>query len=204
MVNSPDRLVALSDAVFAFAITLLAIDLRLPPGTTAANLGPQLATLRPHFFSFVLSFVVVGAYWAAHRRIFRHVRQLDDRLIWLNILLLMTIAFIPFPTSVVAEFGDTSVAVILYASSALVIGCVLTGLWLYAVSQPDLVSEDGRATLRSYAVRSLAAPLVFAVSIPVALVSPSVAVDLWIVSGIFYFGYDTLLNRTERRRRKQG
>jgi uncharacterized membrane protein len=202
--NSPERLTALSDAVFAFAITLLAIDLRLPPGTTAANLGSQLASLRPHYFAFGLSFVVVGAYWAAHRRIFRHVRQLDDRLIWLNILLLATIAFVPFPTSVVAEFGDTPEAVILYAATALVIGCVLTGLWLYTVSQPELATEEGRTALRSYAVRSLAAPLVFAVSIPVALVSPAVAVDLWIASGILYFGYDIFLNRTERRRRGEG
>jgi Endosomal/lysosomal potassium channel TMEM175 len=97
-----DRLVLFSDAVFAIAITLLALDLRLPeppPDLTDAGLLEQLLELGPKYFSFVISFMSVGFYWIAHHRFFQLVVRVDAGLLLLNLLLLMGVAFIPFPTS---------------------------------------------------------------------------------------------------------
>jgi uncharacterized membrane protein len=100
---------SISDAVFAIAITLLVLDIRVPeiPERLVVEQLPQrLYELRPKYLSYVLSFVVILMYWMAHHSTFRAIRCYDRVLIWLNSLFLMCIAFLPFPTSLLGEYGD--------------------------------------------------------------------------------------------------
>jgi uncharacterized membrane protein len=197
-----DRVRALSDGVYAFAITLLAIDLRLPPATTSADLGRTLLGLSSHYFAFVLSFAVIGSYWTGHRRVFAHVERTDDRLVWLNLLVLLSIAFLPFSTSVVASFGDTTVGVVVYAASMVAVGLFMTALWLYVGAHPSLAAPDlDRRTFIVHTVRGLVPPAVFAASIPVAFVSPAAATYVWFVFGGAFLLFDLLTNGLAERGR---
>lgn len=103
------RLVFFSDAVYAIAITLLVIDLRLVGSgeLDSPALAQALWSMWPQLLSYVLSFLVIGSLWGSHHRKFRYINRYDGRLVWLNLLLLMVIAFIPFPTSVLAESGNS-------------------------------------------------------------------------------------------------
>src|SRR5262249_24850822 len=128
-----ERIVLFSDAVIAIAITLLAIEIRLPElhGDAAAELPAALLQVWPRYLGFVLSFAVVGTYWWIHHRIFRSVRRFDETLIWLNILFLLCVAFVPFASGVLGEHLGSPTAVMFYASVLAVTGLVETALWLY-------------------------------------------------------------------------
>src|SRR3954468_2635419 len=115
-----ERVVFFSDAVFAIAITLLVIDLKLPATaelTDERQAWQALAATVPRLAGFVLSFMVIGAYWVAHHRMFRFIMRVDSALLWRNLLLLMFIAFLPFPTSVFSESGRSQMPLVLYAVS---------------------------------------------------------------------------------------
>ena len=122
-----DRIVFFSDAVFAIAITLLVLDIRvpeIPDDVTADELPARLLALWPKYFGNVLSFVVIISFWVIHRSIFSGIRGYDRGLIWLNSIFLMFVAFVPFPTSLLSEYGDHQLPVAIYAAT-LAIGRLL-------------------------------------------------------------------------------
>ena len=176
-----ERLVFFSDAVYAIAITLLVIDLRLPPGSGEldnAGLTKALFLMLPQFFSYVLSFLVIGSFWNSHHYKFRYVRQYNGRLITLNLLLLMAIAFIPFPTAVLGESGNAT-ATILYAC-AIIVASLLSALqWWYAVHSGQLLESTPQRIKRRQTIRPLLTALIFALSIPVALYDPTLGKFFW-------------------------
>jgi uncharacterized membrane protein len=120
------RLEAFSDAVFAIAATLLVIDIKVPPGLSdPARLLESLARLWPNYLSYLLSFVYLGVYWSHHFHLFSLFRRTDHIFFKINILFLMMISFLPFPTSLLAEYlhapGETRhIAVLVYTASLFV------------------------------------------------------------------------------------
>src|SRR6266568_6692942 len=110
------RVEAFSDGVFAIAITLLILIIE--PPKSGVNLGHELLRLWPSYLAYAASFLTIGIMWVNHHTIFRHFARVDRPLLLLNILLLMLIAFVPFPTRVVAEHalttGDRKAAALLY------------------------------------------------------------------------------------------
>ncbi len=178
-----DRLIFLSDGVFAIAMTLLVVELTVPdlaPGSTN-DLVQGLSALGPRYFSFTVSFLVIASYWRAHQRIFSYVVRTDDRLVWLNVLLLLCIAFQPFPTSVMGRYGNQPVAVTLYAGTLAVTGVILLLLWVYATSGRRLVRPDIAGRLVAHQMwRAVTVPIVFLVSIAIAQVNPSAAEYSWV------------------------
>jgi len=101
-----ERLIFFSDAVFSIAMTLLALELRLPHDIAYLvneELTRALLGLWKQYLAFMTSFVVIGAFWLAHHRKFRYIRRYDRGLLSLNLLLLMSVAFIPFPTAVLSD-----------------------------------------------------------------------------------------------------
>lgn len=187
-----DRVVFFSDAVFAIAMTVLVLTLQLPAGTTDADVAHALRNALPSVYSYALSFAVISLYWLAHHRMFRYIRRLDPTLLVLNLAVLAFVAFVPFPTSVLGDHGDTTAAVVFYASTMAVLGSLLSALWLYASTAHRLIS---RATpprfIRHSLWRSLAVPIVFGASIPIAFVNPRAAEYFWLVIAI----WRTLLRR---------
>jgi uncharacterized membrane protein len=127
--SSLERMVFFSDAVFAIAITLLVLPLA-DSRFTDEDLGRQILELAPKTFSFVLSFLVIGLLWIGHNRAFALISRVDRKLMFLNLLVLMTVAYLPFPTALLGEHGNTTAAAALYGAGPT--GLLLALLWAYA------------------------------------------------------------------------
>jgi uncharacterized membrane protein len=188
-----ERLIFFSDAVFAIAITLLALDIRLPTGGEAASnaqLLAQLLGLWPKYLAYLVSFLAIGTFWVGHHRRFRFIRRSDRGLLALNLLFLMVIAFVPFPTSVISESGNRT-ATIFYALTMILGGLMLAALWWYAswhnrLTDPDL---DARQARRQF-VPILLTVMLFILSIGLAFLNENLARFSWLlVVPISRFGH---------------
>ena len=177
------RTLALSDGIFAIAMTLLAFQIQPPNlhGNEVHHLASALGTLGNRYFVYVLSFAVIGLLWLAHHRTFRHIRRADEVLMSLNVVFLMAIAALPFPSAVMGLYGSEPAAVVLYAGSMAVAGSLLGALLLLARHRrllgPETTHEG--VVLGLWNTSSMVG--VFVVSIPVALVAPGVAPYLWLL-----------------------
>jgi len=179
--DETDRVLALSDGVIAIVITLLVLDLtvpQLPPGSPESALVRLVARQWPEFLGFVLSFWVIGLYWVQHRRTFIHIETHERGVVFLNLLFLLLVSFVPYATSVFttypSQFGVTFVSAVLALT-----GTSLALLWAYA-SQNDLLGAGLTSrTVTIQAARYLASPLVFGVAILVAVLDAQLAILMW-------------------------
>lgn len=173
-----DRMQFFSDAVFAIALTLLVLDLRLPD-TATADLLSALLDLWPQYFAFALSFVIIALNWISHHAKYRVIVRYDGRLLRLNFVLLFLIALVPFPTSVLSEYAPETPAVVFYAATVAALSIVQLLTWTYAV-RAGLTTKDVDAALFRYMVLNiLPAPIVFLLSIPLAFLDPGIAMYSW-------------------------
>ena len=172
-----ERLVFFSDAVIAIAITLLVVTLAIPEATE--NVGDALLDRWPQMLSYVLSFLVIGIFWMAHHRMFRYVASIDQRLIWLNLLFLMCVAFIPFPTAVLGDHDGSRGAIVFYAAAIGLTGAVLASMWQYLIRAGHLNERADPRIVRYLTRRSLVTPISFLVSIPLSFVSLRLAEACW-------------------------
>jgi uncharacterized membrane protein len=156
-----ERIIMFSDAVIAIAITLLVLDLRLPPlpehADSAAVAGAIIA-VAAKIEAYIVSFLVVGLFWYSHHLRFRFIRRYDTGLIWLNMLFLMAIGFMPFSSSVVSEHPVAS-AYALYDGSMALCSLLSATVWCYAIVGNRLVSPDLAPKIRR---QSLWSPLIVA------------------------------------------
>ena len=183
------RLMALSDGVFAIAITILAVNIRPPDlgdDPTEADLRRALWRLWPEYVSYALSFVVIGVYWIGHHNIFHQVRRSDRTLLWLNLLYLLCVSFVPFPAHLLGLYGDHPAAAYLYGANLVAAGGALLGLWVY-VQRADLVIPSARPRLWPGVIYILAIPAVSAASMVVAAWSPRVSVAIYAAIPLLYF-----------------
>lgn len=173
-----ERITAFSDGVFAIAITLLVLELRAPEVSVHAP-AEQLAALlalQPKIQSFLLSFVIIAFYWMLHHRMFSFFERYDSVLLWLNTFYLLGITFLPFPTSVLGEYGIEWYAVVLYLGNLTLIGLLGTVMWWYATTSRRLVGPDVPARLITYAnLRGIINVAVFALGTATAFVIPGLA-----------------------------
>lgn len=179
-----ERIVFFSDAVFAIAITLLALEIRLPAAENLLSdveLLSQLAEIWQKYLAYFISFMVIGVFWIAHHRKFRLIKRYDSRLMLLNLLFLMVIAFIPFPSSLISEYPGRS-ATNFYALTNIVGEVLLGVIWWYASDHNRLTDPtlDGQARWKQF-VNPIAAALVFAVSIGISVFSADLAKFSWIL-----------------------
>ncbi len=180
-----DRIVNLSDGVFAIAITLLVLDIRapdIPQNMVSSQLPGALLSLWPKFLSYILSFVGISAFWLIHHSIFRPIRSYDRILLYLNFLFLMIVAFLPFPTSLLGEYGDRQLPVAIYAATLAVGRLLLTALHWHSTRNDRLLDEpQDPATVRFFLKRGLTIPVIFLLSIAISFFSVSVAIFTWLV-----------------------
>jgi uncharacterized membrane protein len=194
-----ERLISFSDAVFAVAITLLALDIRLP--TLPANVSDsevfnQLLALGPKYYGFGISFLTVGLWWLGHHLMFQYIVCCDTILLLLDLLLLMFIVFIPFPLSVMVSNDYNRTASVFYALTLAITALVFTGMWLYASAGGQLLAHkpDRPSFLRFTLVGSFLTPTLFLLSAALALWSPFLAHILWSLIALVSF-IITLLSR---------
>jgi uncharacterized membrane protein len=176
------RILALSDGVFAFSLTLLVVSLSVPTATNNSALASQLLDQAPTYYSYIISFVAVASIWYGHHESFKYIRRYDGRLIALNFGSLLLIAFLPFPTAVLGRNQQESLAAVLYALTLAVSNLFFAATWWHASHGRRLVRSDlspDVVRLRFY--RTLGGTLVFLLSIPIALWRPIAAEIIWSV-----------------------
>ena len=196
------RMEAFSDGVFAIAITLLVLEIGLPPNANQDLLGAILAQW-PSYLAFAVSFSTIGAIWIAHSAITEHLDRADPNLLRLNLLLLLVVSFLPFPTRLLAEhieFRDAErVAVTIYGLWLLFASAMLSVLWRYAL-HAKLISDTSKDEEIQLLTRRLTPGLAgYLVLLATGLVVPFVAVVGYLAIAIFFL----VPARTLRASRKQ-
>ncbi len=159
------RIEALSDGIFAVAMTILVIgfDILLTPkkGVSESGLIAALLALGPDLLHYVEGFIILGAFWIEHHYQFHFIQRTDSTLLFINIIGLMLIVLIPFSTCVAGDYSDTRVAVWLLEMNLLVTGLVFYLHWVYATARHRLVATNlDRRVIIFYAWRNLIVPLV--------------------------------------------
>jgi uncharacterized membrane protein len=181
-----ERLILFSDAVFAIAITLLVIDLKIPEIprqlVTETKLVESLAALIPKFAGFLISFFIIGLFWTIHHRMFGYVVNYHPKLLWLNLIFLLFIVTMPFSTSFYSEYISNLLVspIAVYVTNICFIGIMNSFLWHY-ISNPKNNLFEGLHPLvaKYFLVRSIVMPLIFlAMGLVYVFIDPRIA--LWI------------------------
>lgn len=170
-----ERLVFFSDAVFAIAITLLVLEVERPElgfGSTNADWMRELGRLVPSFAAFLLSFFVIGSMWVNHHTVFTYVRRYEERLLWPNLLLLLSVAVLPFTTSLMATGSVASVPFAIYAGSLLATGLLKARLVSLALTPRLTDPSVPNAALAYERRRSWILPIAAGVTLLLAFVVP--------------------------------
>ena len=145
MVLSCERIQSLTDGIFAFAMTLLVLNINLPSTPDKFDpklLGKYLISLRPDFTHYVLSFILLALFWVDHHQQFYYIKKINRKILWINIMNLLFVALFPFSTSLMGDYSKQTVAAVFFISNLLVIGLFLFWNWSCVTSCPDLVDPD--------------------------------------------------------------
>jgi uncharacterized membrane protein len=184
------RIEAFSDGVFAIAITLLIIEVRVPSHETAGALGHELLRLWPSYLAYLTSFLTIGVMWVNHHHVFSYIGRADRTLMFLNTLLLMLIAFVPFPTAVLAQFLRTDGAragAVLYGATMTVTAILFFVWWRYISAERRLIAEhvpdeEVADITKAYTPGTL----LYGTATLLAFASPWVSAALYLLIAIFY------------------
>ena len=197
---SKARLEAFSDGIFAIAITLLVLTIAQP--TDYHHLASELTNRWPSFAAYAVSFAIIGIMWLNHHTIFSHLAHSDRGLVLCNLLLLLTIAFLPYPTEVFGQSlreGDgANVAAVFYSGTMAVNALAWAGLWLYASSgRRLLVPSFPESERRMATFLFLMGTVPYLLAVGVAFVSPVASL---IIQGVFAVDYalDPVSRRVEK------
>ena len=192
------RLLALSDGVFAIAMTLLVLALPVPRlvNATEQNLIAALEDAIPNAVGFAVSFVLVGTYWIGHRSLLKGLVRTDGLLVWLNLFMLLLVCLVPFTAGVISSYGNFATAVILYAANLALVSVLSVALRVRTWRGGLLAVPPSRPERRAGLVPSLLGIVVFGGSIPIAPFNPTLAEFTWLL--LFLTG---LLTRRQRRAR---
>ena len=180
------RLETFSDGVFAIAATLLILEIRPPQG---ASLASGLAHLWPSYLAYAISFATIGIMWINHHAVFKQIARVDRTFLVINVLFLLVIAFIPFPTEVLARnlHGDARTAAIFYGLVNTSMAVMFSAVWFYAATGRRLTAEEADPLVVSGISRSFAPGIPsYALATLSALLSPWLAVSLFGGLAVFY------------------
>ncbi|GCE22916.1 TMEM175 family protein [Dictyobacter kobayashii] len=191
-----NRLEAFSDGVFAVAITLLVLDIKFNPFDAKgvlwndSALWGEIFSQWPTLLAFVTSFFTIGVMWLNHHRVFKHIKHSDTMLLFLNILLLMIIVFIPVPTSLLAEYvihPDYHAAAILYSATFLAMATCFNIIWRYASYKGRLLGTNvDVAGVNKISRQYVFGPLVYVVALGIAWFNTPLTIVFSLLLAIFF------------------
>jgi uncharacterized membrane protein len=192
------RLETFSDGVFAIAATLLILEIRLDGHGTLTH---QLLHLWPSYFAYAVSFLTIGIMWINHHEIFRHVRATNRTFLAISVLFLMVIAFIPFPTHVLAEHlndDQARAATVFYGLTNVAMAVMFSTLWFYAIGKDRLLGADVDRRAVSGISRSFLPGIpLYVVATLSAFISSWLAVVLFGALAVFYVVESSLFGRSD-------
>ncbi|MGH8004656.1 MAG: TMEM175 family protein [Limisphaerales bacterium] len=184
------RIEAFSDGVFAIAITLLVINLKVSPPSGSEGLVYKLLEEWPRFLSFLTSFATILILWVNHHNLFNHIVRSNTLFMFLNGSLLFCATFVPFPTSLVAEYmgdkGETT-AMVLYSGTMLAMAFAYNILWRYASHHHRLLSKSvTSAQVKSINRQYLVGPVFYGLAFILAFVNVTASLFLMILLALFF------------------
>ena len=198
--HDPARVLALSDGVFAIIITLLVLEVHVPELTQGQTLNEALAEVRPSLTAFVISFVLAGMHWVAHRDLFTLIRRADRGLVWLNILYLLPLCLLPFGAGLLGRYEHEAVALRIYGLLLVLIALMRVVIWLYATNRPHLLWQrlDHRQRRAGLALNLLPG-LVYLLAFLVARTAPGLSLAIYAAMPLLYFLSITVLRSGRQR-----
>jgi len=188
------RIEAFSDGVFAVAITLLVLNIQPPPHDALPQgpyglldfLGRQWAI----YLAFVTSFATIGIMWVNHHRLYTHIKRADNTLLLLNLLLLLVIVFVSFPTALMAEYitqPDPRVAAVIYSGTFLLMAICFNLVWRYAAHKNRLLDSNANIQeVRAITGQYRLGPLFYSVTFVLAFFLPLASIVLELLLAIFF------------------
>jgi uncharacterized membrane protein len=186
------RLEALSDGVIAIAATLLVLEIGRAEVEGDDNLFDVIVRGWPSYLAYIVSFTVIGLIWVAHHSMFERICSVDRPLLFLNLALLLGIGFIPWPTSVLADFirdggFDASIATALYSFTMTLIGIVFVGMWTHLARHPELTIEGvTEIQLRRSLRLAYVSPIVYGATIGLAFISPYLCLVIYAMLAAYF------------------
>jgi uncharacterized membrane protein len=191
------RLEAFSDGVFAIAATLLILGVR---GTRGGPLDRSLLHIWPSYVAYAVTFVTIGIIWVNHHTMFGQVGAVDRTFLIINVVFLMLVAFIPFPTGLVAEHfrgNGLESAALAYGATLTITAMLFNGMWFYAARKNRLLKKNADSRIVSGISRSyLPGPFIYLAATLVALASPQASVILYVVIALFYVAESSVFGRS--------
>lgn len=184
------RMNAMSDGVFAIVITLMVFEVKIPDVAlerVAQDLGLALLKIVPEFFTVSLAFVILGIYWVGHNNVFLHVLKHDRLMLWLNIVFLLSMTWVPFSSALLVRYSDAQVSTVLYALNLIIGGVLLDLIWWYATFNRHLMCDTVKPSLiRSFHSRILTGPAIYLLAIGVSFFSLLAAKILFGIAILYY------------------
>jgi uncharacterized membrane protein len=183
------RLEAFSDGVFAIAATLLVLELRVP--ADSPDLVESLRDLWPAYATYLVSFLTIGIIWVNHHTLLEHCRRVDRRFLYLNLLLLVAVGIVPFPTSLVDRYilseRWATAALVVYGLGAVLIALAFSGVFFYATHDHRLVGDAVTARRVRQEGRLFPIGLVaYTLGIALAFVAPIASLAVYGLTAMFY------------------
>jgi len=172
------------DGIFAIAMTILVLGITPPkPDISQAQtvLVDQIVNILPEIFIFIISFLILAGLWLSHHRQFHFVRDIDSRLLWINIILLIAIVFIPFSTDVAGDYPGILIAVLLFHTNIIIIGLIFSYHAYYILQSRKLCDPNfDQKFLEGQFYRSVLTSLIAFIAITLAFVNPSVSLLVYL------------------------
>jgi uncharacterized membrane protein len=186
---SRGRLEAFSDGVLAIVITIMVLNLAPPAGASLGDLLP----IWPKFLAYALSFTFIGIYWVNHHHLLQAARTVDGRVLWANMLLLFTLSLVPFGTAWIGETSFAPEPVALYGLIGLLPALAYYLLVRALIAAPG--QHEALATAIGADWKGKISPLVYLVSIPIALVAPLVSFAMFVMVAAIWIVPDRRIER---------
>ena len=187
-----DRLLALADGTLAIVITLLVLLMEPPPPhLSTGDVMKDVLEMGHYFAAYVLSFMLAGIYWLGHHGLFHHIRRGDLTLVWLNLIFLMCVAFVPFPTALLVEYPEDRMAAVIYGLAQLLCSSSLGAIWFYAVRRRRLVPQNlSREIIVRTSLKLGVGPVVYLLSILAAFQHRGLSLFLYALVPVGYLIVD--------------
>jgi uncharacterized membrane protein len=183
-----NRLETFADGVFAIAITLLVLEIRIPD--RGEDLGTALLAQWPSFAAYVTSFMTIGVMWVSHHQMFTIIGRTTPTFLFLNVLFLLPVAFVPYPTALVAahilDENARTTAVLVYGGVSVVIAVMFNVLWAYAFRNGLVVSGRGADRAQAVARGFIVGPLIYLAATLLAFVNPFFSMGVFAALAVYW------------------
>ena len=179
-----EHVISFSDAIFAFAITLMALSVDipdLPTNLTQSELLDKLYELLPQFESYVISFAIISIFWVSYHQVFNHIKGSHITMVYLNLLFLLLITLLSLSTSLVINYGTYQIPYVIYCSNVIMTSLLLGLIWWYATKNKSLVDKNLHPFfIKGVLVNLISIPIVFMLSIIISFVNLDIAQYFWL------------------------